>query len=267
MKTIVELLQKYRRYGLGNSLDYERFNHYGITLHSTAIEGSTLTFIDTQLLIEEGITPKGKPLEHSLMVKDHDEALMFVFSLAKAKTPISTKLLQQINAMVMKSTGGIHNTPLGTIDASKGEFRKMNNFVGSRYFINYAKVPKAVDDLVKAVNEAMTEFLEDEKALELSWKAHFDFVSIHPFIDGNGRTGRLLEAYVQSSYGLPVGRVFKEDKALYFQSLEETREKKTPKPFIEFMSWQYKKHLEIEIAKFEDMNEDKPKGGGYSFVF
>ena len=86
----MELLQKYRRYGLGNSLDYQRFNHYGITFHSTAIEGSSLTFIDTQLLIEEGITPKGKPLEHSLMVKDHDEALMFVFSLAKAKTPIST---------------------------------------------------------------------------------------------------------------------------------------------------------------------------------
>jgi Fic family protein len=226
-----------------------------------------LSLIDTQLLIEEGITPKGKPLEHTLMVKDHYEALMFIFSVAKAETPISTELLQQINAKVMESTGGIYNTALGAVDASRGEFRKVNNFVGSRYFINYAKVPLAVKDLVKGINGAMNAHLEDEKALELSWKAHFDFVSIHPLVDGKGRTGRLLEAFIQSSYGLPVGRVFKEDKALYFQSLEETREKKTLKPFIEFMSWQYKKHLEIEIAKFEDMNEDKPKGGGYSFVF
>lgn len=267
MKTIVELLQKYRSFGLENSLDYERFNNYGITLHSTAIEGSTLSLIDTQLLVEEGITPKGKPLEHTLMVRDHYDALMFAFSLAKSGSTISTELIQQINAKVMKSTGGIYNTPLGTVDASKGEFRKMNNFVGSRYFINYSKVPNAINDLVKGINGSMAASLEDEKALELSWKAHFDFVSIHPFIDGNGRTGRLLEAFIQSSYGLPVGIVFKEDKALYFQSLEETREQKTLKPFIDFMSWQYRKYLEIEIAKFEDMNEDKPKGGGYSFVF
>ena len=267
MKTIAELLQKYRSYNLENSLDYERFNNYGITLHSTAIEGSTLSFIDTQLLIEEGITPKGKPLEHTLMVRDHYAALMLVFSLAKAASPISVKLIQEINAQVMKSTGGIYNTPLGTVDASKGEFRKMNNFVGSRYFMSYSKVPEAIDALVKGINGSMSAFLKNEEALELSWKAHFDFVSIHPFVDGNGRTGRLLETFIQCRYGLPVGRVFREDKAEYFKSLEETREKESLLPFIDFMSWQYKKQLKLEIGKFEKMNEDKPKDGGFSFVF
>ena len=264
---IVELLQKYRSFGLENTLDYERFNNYGITLHSTAIEGSTLSLIDTQLLIEEGITPRGKPLEHTLMVRDHYDALIFAFSLAKAGSTISTELIQQINAKVMKSTGGIYNTPLGTVDASKGEFRKMNNFVGSRYFINYSKVPNAINDLVKGINGSMAAFLEDEKALELSWKAHFDFVSIHPFVDGNGRTGRLLESFIQSRYGLPIGRVFKEDKAEYFKSLEETREKKSLLPFIDFICWQYKKHLETEIAKYQEMITYKTKGTGFSFVF
>src|SRR5690606_29969712 len=119
-------------------------------------------------LIEEGITPKGKPLEHTLMVRDHYAALMLVFSLAKVGSPISVKVIQEINAQVMKSTGGIYNTPLGTVDASKGEFRKMNNFVGTRYFMNYSKVPKAIDALVKGINGSMSAFLKNEEALELS---------------------------------------------------------------------------------------------------
>lgn len=68
------------------------------------------------VLINEGRTPKGKPLEESLMVVDHHAALLFTIENAKAKRTLSISLLQEINALVMKSTGKVYNTILGTVD-------------------------------------------------------------------------------------------------------------------------------------------------------
>lgn len=89
--------------GVIESIDYEKFNLYLLTHHSASIEGSTLTEIETQLLLDEGITPKGKPLEHSLMVKDHFEALKLVLSQAKIRKAITPAFIKEIASMVNKS--------------------------------------------------------------------------------------------------------------------------------------------------------------------
>jgi Fic family protein len=85
---ISTLLKKYVDLNLNDVQDHEKFNEFSITHHSTTIEGSTLTEVETQLLLEEGITPKGKPLMHSLMVKDHYEALRFILKSAVDKRSI-----------------------------------------------------------------------------------------------------------------------------------------------------------------------------------
>ncbi len=108
--------------------------------HSTSIEGSTLTEVETRLLLDEGITPKGKPLIHSLMVKDYYGALKFVLESANAKNLITVEFIQQFNACVMKTTGNVYNTVFGEIDASKGMFRKGNVSAGGSYFPSYDKV-------------------------------------------------------------------------------------------------------------------------------
>ena len=69
MEELLALLKNYQDLNLPEVVDYDKFNLYAITHHSTFLEGSTLTEIETQLLLEEGRTPKGKPLAHSLMVK------------------------------------------------------------------------------------------------------------------------------------------------------------------------------------------------------
>ena len=71
MNDIEKILTEYRSLNLENIIDFTKFNEYAVTHHSTVIEGSTLTENETRLLLDEGITPKGKPLEHSLMVKNH----------------------------------------------------------------------------------------------------------------------------------------------------------------------------------------------------
>jgi Fic family protein len=79
-------IQTYISLKLDEVIDHQKFSEYALTHHSTSIEGSTLTEADTRLLLDEGVTPKGKPLEHSLMVKDHNEALQFVLSKARSKS-------------------------------------------------------------------------------------------------------------------------------------------------------------------------------------
>jgi Fic family protein len=74
MEDVSKIVGGYKSLDLHHVIDYDKFKQYAIVHHSSSIEGSTLTENETRLLLDEGITPKGKPLEHSLMVKDHFEA-------------------------------------------------------------------------------------------------------------------------------------------------------------------------------------------------
>lgn len=103
--------------------------------------------------------------------------------------------------------------------------------------------------------------------LNCCFDAHFDLVTVHPFYDGNGRTSRLLMNYLQLYFNLPPGIVFKEDKASYFETLQQTRKQEDISIFRHFMFAQYAKYLQQEIEKFELAEKAGTKGKGYSFVF
>jgi Fic family protein len=258
---IVLLIDKFNSLNLLDVLDFEKFNQYAITHHSTTIEGSTLTEVETRLLLDEGITPAGKPLLHSLMVQDHFKALQFIIAEAKTKTKITPQFNCEINAQVMKNTGTIYNTVFGEIDATKGMFRKGNVSAGNSYFVNYDKVERLVTELCEKVNSKFANINSVEEKLNLSFDAHFELVSIHPFYDGNGRTSRLLMNYLQLISNLPMAIVFKEDKATYFEALQTTRKAEDINIFRNFMYGQYDKYLQTEINKFES-----GKNGGYGFL-
>ncbi len=269
---LLGFLKQYRDLNLQDILDHDKFNNFSIVHHSTSIEGSTLTEVETRLLLEEDITPKGKPLSHSLMVKDHYNALIYVLDSAASKKAITTDLIQHINALVMKNTGNIYNTALGEVDASKGMFRKGNVSAGTTYFPNYDKVIPYTNELVERLNNNLSKIQEELERLKFSFAAHFDLVSIHPFYDGNGRTSRLLMNYIQAYYGLPLAIVFKEDKADYYVALQETRRKEDIEVFNAFMFNQYRKHLENEITTYNQAMLQKPtskkdRGNGYSLFF
>ncbi len=270
---LAKLIQEYWALNLQDVIDHDRFNEYAIVHHSTTIEGSTLTEIETRLLLEEGTTPKGKPLDHSLMVKDHYEALRYALTLAEIKKPVTVKLIQEINARIMHSTGKTYNTALGNIDGSKGEFRKGNVHAGGSYFISYDKVEPYTKKLIESLNTQMKDLSSIEDQLRLSFSAHFDLVSIHPFYDGNGRTSRLLMNYIQQYYKLPLAIVFKEEKNEYFEALQQSRKQENTEIFQEFMSGQYQKHLQNEIAEFQKMSQGESlklglgKGKGFSIFF
>jgi len=159
MKTtdIIELLEQYRSLGIYNTVDFEKVNNVLITHHSTAIEGSTLTEVETELIVN-GLTPRGKPLSHPLMVRDHYDALVFALESAKQKTPVSIALIQKIAGKVLKGTGAVYETVLGTVDATRGEFRKGNVRVGSSHFPSHDRVAPLIDGFVKNLQGSPPEF-------------------------------------------------------------------------------------------------------------
>lgn len=242
-----------------NYIDLERLNLYLISHHSTAIEGSTLTALETEIFLEKGLTAKGKPLEHHLMVKDHYDSLGFIIESAKAKRKIDIEFIRNINAHVMKSTGTIHHTPLGSFDASKGDLRLLNVRTGlsGESYMNYSKVPAHLKNMCTDLNAKINEVKTIGKINELAFLAHYQLVTIHPFVDGNGRTSRLLMNYIQSWHGVPMTIVFEEDRQQYIESLIETRKQENIQLFLDFMEGQHLKFLNEEIKKLRSI--EKPK--------
>lgn len=120
---IEELNQEFITLGISQTVDYEKYYLYSLITHSTAIEGSTLTEMEIQLLFDEGVTAKGKPLIHHLMNEDLKQAYEFAMEEAERDAVITPKLLQDLNAMLMRTTGGVHSTMAGSFDSSKGEYR------------------------------------------------------------------------------------------------------------------------------------------------
>jgi len=266
VKQLEEQLNEYSSFVSKGILDYEKFNQYSVTHHSSAIEGSTLTLVETQLLLEDDLTCN-KPFLHHLMVKDHYEALLFVIDNAKNKVDLTSDFIQQINARVMKNTGGIVNSILGSYDVSKGEFRKSSVVAGNHIFVDSKKVEPLLKEVVLETNAKMKSNLSIKEKFELSFDAHFNIVSIHPFGDGNGRTSRLVMNYLQKYFNLPLVIVYEDDKSKYIEALNETRKKEDITVFRNFMFSQLTRFLKEEIEKFKSENKSIKKRNGLSFIF
>lgn len=252
MNSFIELLNRYKQLHLDDVINYSLMNEILISHHSTGIEGSSLTEEEARLLITDGITAKGKPLTDHNMVKDHQEILEKMLSWSKSKREISPRMIQELNAGVMHTTGGPINSIAGSYDSSKGDWRKSNVYVGERYFVAFQKVESEVEKLCRKLNNDIKKVLKIKDVYDLAFDAHFYLVSIHPFADGNGRTSRLLMNYILAYHNQPLAIIFKEDKQEYFEALENSRkgDEINLSPIRTFLYSQQKKYFLNEIQKY-----------------
>ena len=225
---IEKTLKAYLASGVEDQVDYQKFYLYSIVTHSTAIEGSTVTEIENQLLFDEGIAAKGRSLTEQMMNVDLKDAYLYAFKIASENLIYTPQLLQQLSALVMRRTGSEYSTVAGQFDSSKGEFRLCNVSagIGGRSYLAYNKVPRAVDDFCEWLNKEIAYVYKTDIAAcyRLSFEAHFRLVTIHPWVDGNGRTTRLVMNMIQRQLGLVPSIVRKEDKGEHIQSLVDSRE-------------------------------------------
>lgn len=254
------LREEYINQRIMDSIDYEKFCMISIVYNSSKIEGCSLTETDTKVLLENNITAQGKPLTDHLMVKDHYDAFLKIKEDSKTKRKFSIAFIQEINASVMKSTGGLTNTISGNFDTSKGDLRLAQVYVDKKYFPDFSKVKGLLQKFVVAVNDRI-ELAKGVDILKLAADVHYNFVNIHPFGDGNGRTSRLLMNYIQLYHGEPMIKIFTEDRAEYIDALNATEEKEDLAIFRDFICRQQIKFYEVELNKFNKIQS------GFSLLF
>ena len=134
--------------------------------------------------------------------------------------------------------------------------------VGGRSYMDYQKVPVKVEELCFLLQERQKNVETFREQYELSFNAHLNLVTIHPWVDGNGRAARLLMNYIQFCYHLFPAKIFKEDRADYILFLQQAQDDETNQPFLDFMAVQLKKSLHLEIQKYKASHNK-----GFSFMF
>ena len=261
---IEQLYQEFQKLGISESVDYDKYYLYSLITHSTAIEGSTLTEVETQMLFDEGLTANGKPLVYHLMNEDLKNAYELAKDEAKRKISVTAEFLQRLNAALMRTTGTTYNVMGGSFDSSKGDFRLcgVTAGIGGWSYMNYLKVPVKVEEFCNVLQQRQNAVETLREQYELSFNAHLNLVTIHPWVDGNGRTARLLMNYIQFCYNLFPTKIFKEDREEYISALRQFQEEEANLPFLDFMVGQLKKSLSLEIERF---NTSQKKG--FSLMF
>ena len=233
------IIHEYRRLGIDQQIDYDKFYLYSLITHSTAIEGSTITEVENQLMFDQGISIKGKSIEEQNMNLDLKAAYEKSIEYARAHSPITTEMLTELSSLVMKNTGKEYKTALGDFSSAKGQLRLLNVTAGfwGKSYMNYSKVPAKLDELCERINDARLNCKNKDidHLYSISFDAHFNLVTIHPWADGNGRMARLLMNQLQFEFGLIPSIILKEDKEDYIKSLIAARESEDLNIFREFM--------------------------------
>lgn len=248
------LITKYRALGIDKQIDYDKFYLYSLITHSTAIEGSTITELENQILFDHGISLKGKSIDEQHMNLDLKQAYEKAIAYAKLHTPITTEMLISLAALVMKNTGKEYQTMLGDFSSARGELRLLNVTagVGGRSYMNYSKVPTNLAALCAMLNKARSRAskMSTRELYQLTFDAHYHLVTIHPWADGNGRMARLLMNMLQFEFGLIPAKILNEDKEAYIKALVATREEENLDIFRTFMSSMMQKNLQHEIEAY-----------------
>ena len=266
-----QLVTRYRELGIDNQIDYEKFYLYSLITHSTAIEGSTITELENQIMFDHGVSLKGKSIEEQSMNLDLKVAYEKAIELAKQHKPITIDMLILLSALVMRNTGKEYKTALGYFSSARGELRLLNVTagVGGRSYMNYSKVPAKLAEFCEKLNSerAKASTMLIDELYQMSFDAHYNLVTIHPWADGNGRMARLVMNILQFEFGLIPTKILKEDKEEYIKALVATREEDDLDIFRAFMTSMMEQNLQNEITTYldsigvEESREKTSKGG------
>lgn len=224
-------LDTLRPFNKGALLRLQESFRVSMTYNSNAIEGNSLSLNETKLVLEEGITIGGKSLKEHLEVTNHAKALDFIESLNNKKSIEETDVLN------------LHALILDRIDTENAGFyrRSAVRISGTEYTPpNAAKVPQRMQEVYKMINAK-------GEPIEVAAMIHQKFVDIHPFIDGNGRTARLLMNLYLMRNGYPPIIILKTERKKYIRTIIQNQVEQKPAPFINFVAKAVERSLDIYL--------------------
>lgn len=179
------------------------------TYNSNSIEGNTLSLRETQLVLQEGITIKGKSLREHFEVKNHEVAIAYLYSIVHDSYQLQSRDILTLHAYVLRSIE----------EEFAGRLRNGGVRISGANFIppNALKVPTLIDELIAFVHNNPLGL----NTIELATIFHHKFVWIHPFFDGNGRTVRLVMNLLLMQAGFPPAIILKNDRKKYYEALNQ----------------------------------------------
>lgn len=195
------------------------------TFESNRIEGNTLTLQETQLVVNEGLTISGKSMREHLEAVNHVDALNFLEELVGAEVGLTKRNVLDLHRLILKGVdtknAGVYRSVPVRISGSKHE-------------------PAQIYMIEKLMEDFFSYFNKQKKRLHpiiMAAEVHERLVSIHPFIDGNGRTSRLLMNMVllQNGYSLTHIKGDGESRLAYYKALESVQLDNNPEPFYELV--------------------------------
>ena len=223
----------------------EQFNVEWI-YNSNAIEGSTLTLRETQLVLEQGITIGGKSLREHFEVVNHQEAILLVESLASGESPLSSFTVRQLHALVLAKID----------DENAGRYRRVPvRIVGAIH------EPPASWDLPAQMDGWSSWLQAEEGVMEtvaLAALAHHKLAAIHPFIDGNGRTARLIMNLVLMRAGYPPAIIAQSDRQQYYRVLAQA-DRGNANPLVNFVGRAVERSLTLYLEAVTPQMEMPPQ--------
>lgn len=213
------------------------------TYNSNAIEGNALTLQETALILKEGITIDKKPLKDHLEAVGHKDAFYYTEELVKEKVDLSEKVIKDIHTLVLMDKS-----------QHRGVYRRIPiTILGAVHGLPKPHiVPVLMEQLINEYNQEM----KDMHTIERVSLFHLKFESIHPFIDGNGRTGRLLLNLGLMKEGYPPINIKFKDRRKYYDCFSDYYLKSNnPSMLISMITKYVEEELEKYIAVLEMANK------------
>lgn len=235
---------------------------YAWNFNSNAIEGNELTYGETLTLIRQGLTAKGKPLKDHLDVQGHEKAVDMMLEMITGKRPLSQQDVRQLHQLLLKETyqqrslGPDNEYIFRTINV--GTYKRQPNHVrladGSTFrYADPIEVPARMTDLLNWYNQVRNS--TDHHPLITAVIFHHEFVSIHPFDDGNGRMARILMNYTLMQRGYPPIVVPLKKRLQYYRALE-TADENNLEPLAEYLGKHLLISLEVQLDGFSNGHID-----------
>lgn len=213
------------------------------TYNSNSIEGNTLSLRETQMVLQEGITIKGKSLREHFEAKNHEKAIDYLYSIVKEDYTLRSIDILSLHGLVLRSIE----------DEFAGRIRNGGVRISGANFVppNANKVSDLLDELIDFVNTNPLG-LND---IELATVFHHKLVWIHPFFDGNGRTVRLAMNLLLMRCGFPPAIILKNDRKKYYEALNQANNGNYQKLTL-LMCQALERTLNIYLSILPNQNEE-----------
>lgn len=177
------------------------------TYHSNAIEGNTLTLAETRIVLE-GITVGGKSVREHLEAINHSHAIAFLEEIVQAGDPLTEHLIRSVHRLVLK----------GVDDGNAGVYRTENVLITGA--TDRPPAHYLVQERMERVLARYNGEWQGTHVVERAALLHGELVKVHPFVDGNGRTARLLMNLVLMQHGFPPAIIRADRRLAYYEALD-----------------------------------------------